>query len=183
MTRIKLIKKAQDLINKKLNSQKLHHSIRVANYVKLVSKNVGYGDLEILILSALLHDLAESKSLNGDNARESAEVAVSWLKKQGLAKNDLVSIKKCILATTKDKLSKYSLEESIVHDANILDSMGLIGILRVAYIMGKNSDKDSLEDLIIWFEKYSKELQKNLINDVSKEIAGEKSREIIIGAC
>lgn len=173
---IKIQKIAKDILFSSY-PQKYYHSLRVADIARDFARREDYGKAEILQIAAILHDISPYKDQDGENAMQSAKVAKRLLKDK-LSKKEIATVGKAILATVKRPLKNHSIEEIILHDANILDLMGLIGLLRVAYNMGKENDRDSVEDLLQWFKIYSTSLQKLIINQHAKKYAAIKLSEI-----
>lgn len=118
-----------------------HHIKRVWNMSKYIQKKEG-GNLEIIELSALLHDISDHK-FNGGQLDKGGEVAFNILMELGaeeLVANEVryivnnVSYKGANTATEMN-----SLEGRIVQDADRLDAIGAIGIARTFAYGGANN--------------------------------------------
>jgi len=109
------------------------HIERVYKNAKLIAKSEDV-DLFIVELAALLHDIADSKFHNGDEAI-GPKKALEFLKSQNIE----ISIREHIIAIianmsfskSLDKTSTFtSLEMKVVQDADRLDAIGAIGVAR-----------------------------------------------------
>ncbi len=108
------------------------HIWRVWQMAARLQKSEG-GDLFIIELAALLHDIADWKFHNGDDLAGGRE-ARKWLESQGLPEDTILHITAII-----DSLSykgagvptpMSTIEGKIVQDADRLDALGAIGIAR-----------------------------------------------------
>ena len=117
------------------------HIERVWNMAKYLHSQEG-GDLEVIELAALLHDISDHK-LNGGKLNDGGNVARQLLLEEGapeaLASRvasiiDRVSFKG---ANVKDEME--SLEGKIVQDSDRLDAIGAIGIARTFAYGGHNA--------------------------------------------
>lgn len=108
------------------------HIERVWNTAKYLQSKEG-GDLEIIELAALLHDIADHKYNDGDFDK-GADVAFNFLKNEGasdeLAKHvsDVIAVVSFKGANVED--ASTSIEGKIVRDADRLDAIGAIGVAR-----------------------------------------------------
>jgi uncharacterized protein len=109
-----------------------HHIMRVFNLARHIQSKEG-GDLEIIELAALLHDISDHK-FNGGKLDEGGKVTRSLLQKHNYPKEkieqvvyivDHVSYKG---ANTPSEMN--TLEGKIVQDADRIDAIGAIGIGR-----------------------------------------------------
>ena len=109
-----------------------HHIKRVWNMSRYIQKKEG-GNLEIIELSALLHDISDHK-FNGGHLDKGGEVAFNLLMELGaeqIVANDVRYIVNNVSykgANTTAEMN--SLEGKIVQDADRLDAIGAIGIAR-----------------------------------------------------
>lgn len=139
-----------------------HHIQRVFHVSRFLQSKEG-GDLEIIELAALLHDISDHK-FNGGKLDEGGKVAFDLLLKHGFDESrakqvryivDHVSYKG---ANTPSEME--SLEGKIVQDADRLDAIGAIGVGRAfAYGGHKNQPMYSPEqkaELHNSFEEYAK---------------------------
>ncbi|WP_319230193.1 HD domain-containing protein [Draconibacterium orientale] len=135
------------------------HIHRVRNMAVHLGKKEG-GDLFLIEMAALLHDLDDWKLGNGENTSKTK----SWLKQISINKKDAdkieqiieqVSFKGAGVVTKAD-----SLEAQIVQDADRLDAIGAIGIART-FAYGGNKGRllhhpDIEPQLHNSFEEYKK---------------------------
>jgi uncharacterized protein len=98
-------------------------------------------DLEIVRAAALLHDAKESETRGGDEGRvahhrASAEFAREILAAEGWPEERILAVQHCILAHRfrNDGEEPRTLEAKVLFDADKLDVLGAIGIVRtIAY--------------------------------------------------
>ncbi len=154
-------------------SHDFSHVLRVYRIALEIAREYeGYVDIEVLKLSALLHDIARGKEdmdRTGKicHAMEGAREAEKILKELGYPEEKIEKIKHCILAHRfKTGVKPETLEAKILFDADKLDVLGAIGIARMFMIAGKHNQKlEMVEDL----EKYKKEnMYCGRIKDLSK---------------
>jgi len=110
-----------------------YHIERVWKTARYIRKMEGEGDLLIIELAALLHDISDPKFNGGDHEKGSL-VAHDFLKDQGLEQEPLDHIREIIRhvsykgGKTQDQI--FTIEFRIVQDADRLDAIGAIGIAR-----------------------------------------------------
>lgn len=110
------------------------HTQRVLNNAQLIAKTEDVNNF-VVILGALLHDIADAKFYNGDETI-GPKVASEFLKKQevsNLVIEHVVNIIKHIsFKNSFDKGTKIftSKELEVIQDADRLDAIGAIGIAR-----------------------------------------------------
>lgn len=171
-----------------------HHINRVYNMAVHLQELEG-GDLTIIKLAALLHDISDHK-LNGGQLNIGGQVGYELLRKEGCSKKiaekvrdiiDSVSFKG---AKVIDKTTSW--EAKIVQDADRLDAIGAIGIAR-AFAYGGNKNRPMYEPekkptLHTNFEQYAKDkshtinhfheklllLKDRLHTDTAKKIGNER---------
>lgn len=118
-----------------------HHIMRVFNTATYIQSKEG-GDLEVVQLAALLHDISDHK-FNGGKLDEGGKVASEILQRHN-APQALIDKVRYIVDNVSFKGAKTtsemnSLEGKIVQDADRLDAIGAIGIARTfAYGGHKN---------------------------------------------
>lgn len=109
------------------------HTLRVFNNASLISENENV-DTEIVLLAALLHDIADSKFHNGDETI-GPKIAREFLFKQNVDSSAIEHIVAIIENMSfknsfEDKQKLTSIELQVVQDADRLDAIGAIGIAR-----------------------------------------------------
>jgi uncharacterized protein len=136
----------QNTVEKELScsAHGMDHTMRVYNMALHIAKNEKNVDLDILKCATLLHDIARVKEDNDNtggtcHAEESAKMCVPILKKLGYIDERINKIKHCISAHRyKTDNKPETVEAKILFDADKLDSLGAIVILRAGMWMGRN---------------------------------------------
>lgn len=172
MTKLEVVKKTREYIKRLMSGEGTGHDWfhidRVVKNAKLISKKEG-GDMFIIELSALLHDIADWKFHDGDmkiGARKTEE----WLKKLGVEAKDIQKVVEIVEHISykggTNKRVMQSIEGKIVQDADRLDAIGALGIARVFAFGG--SMKRAIHDpsikpkLLKSFEAYKKRTQTSI---------------------
>jgi uncharacterized protein len=110
----------------------MHHIMRVFNMSKHIQSIEG-GDLEIVELAALLHDISDHK-FNGGKLDEGGKVAYDLLISFGYNTDRAEKVKYIIdnvsYKGANTNVEMNSLEGMIVQDADRLDAIGAIGVGR-----------------------------------------------------
>ncbi len=113
------------------------HILRVLKLSEKIAEKEG-GNMLIIKLGALLHDIADAKFHNGDETI-GPQIARKFLSEQQVSEDDIEHIVKIIENISfKNSLEGQqftSLELQIIQDADRLDAIGAIGIAR-AFIYG-----------------------------------------------
>lgn len=128
----KIIERIKSEFDGEVTGHDFHHIMRVYNMARYIQSVEG-GDLEIIELAALLHDISDHK-FNGGKLDEGGPVAERLLIELGYDKVRTKKIKYIIDhvsykgANTKSEMN--SLEGQIVQDADRLDAIGAIGVAR-----------------------------------------------------
>lgn len=154
------------------------------------------GNLPVIELAALLHDIADPKFHNGDE-HLALEISEDFLKQENISKEiteNVLYIIRNISFKNKKVLDNPSLELQIVQDADRLDAIGAIGIARAFNFGGyKNNviyDPDIPPQLNMSKEEYKKSngttinhfyekllLLKDLMNtETGRKMAAERHR-------
>jgi uncharacterized protein len=121
--------------------------LRVYNLCKKITKSEKNVDFEVLELAALLHDIGRKKEdldKTGriDHAIESSKMAEKILKKFSFPKEKIEKIKEAIISHRfKTNSRPISIEGKILSDADKLDAMGAIGIVKNCCWIGENMAK------------------------------------------
>lgn len=108
------------------------HIERVYKTALSINKKEG-GDLLLVTLAALLHDIADSKFNNGDE-EIGPQLAGNFLRTLGLSEATIIEVQQIIrnlsYKASLGKVEFSSKELDIVQDADRLDALGAIGIAR-----------------------------------------------------
>lgn len=111
-----------------------HHIKRVWKNALYIAKKEKKGDLLVIELSALLHDIADAKFHNGDETI-GPRLAGEFLRAQNIPEDIITHVIQIIenISFRKRHLASNfnSIELQIVQDADRLDAIGAIGIARV----------------------------------------------------
>lgn len=108
------------------------HTDRVRKLAKKISEKEG-GDVLVIELAALLHDIADPKFHNGDEGL-ALKISRNFLENEGLAEEKirqiLFVIRHLSFKNSGEMPEQLPLELKIVQDADRLDAIGAIGIAR-----------------------------------------------------
>lgn len=106
---------------------RFEHTMRVYRWAIKLQSKLG-GDLDIIVLAALLHDIGWDEVR--PHGEVGAEIAVDYLDSLGVDPEKIAKIGEIIMMhSDKDTEAELSLECKIVMDADLLDEVGAIGIL------------------------------------------------------
>jgi len=146
-----ILQKIKEIVKERMESvspsHDFSHVMRVYNLCLSIAKEEKGVDLEVLKISALLHDIGRrkedlDKTGKIDHAILSAKMAEKILKDLGYPKEKIKKIKHCIETHRfKGKLKPKTIEAKILFDADKLDVCGAIGIARSACWIGENKAK------------------------------------------
>lgn len=139
--------KIQKIVEKELscNAHDMDHTMRVYELALNLAKDEKGVDLDILKISALLHDIARVKEdvdKTGKicHAKESAKMSEEILLKLGYNKDKVDKIKSCILGHRyKTGYRPDTIEGKILFDSDKIDSLGAISIVRSVMWIQRNS--------------------------------------------
>jgi len=141
------LEKIKAIVKKELvcSAHNMEHIERVYNMALRIAKKEKDVDLEILKAAVLLHDIGRVKEDNDKtgricHAKESAKMCVSILKELKFSKEKIKKIQHCILAHRyKNNIRPQSNEAKILFDADKLDSLGALVIIRAGMWMGRHN--------------------------------------------
>ncbi len=146
----KYVRIIESIVRNIMSNDPIHgfpHVERVRRLALWIAKHYPQVDVEVVEIASLLHDIARS-SREGDHALKSAEVAQLILSALGYPKDKIEKVVEAI-ATHSFSAGRTpkSLEAKILSDADKLDALGAIGIVRVFMYSGAigRSIEDSLE--------------------------------------
>jgi len=115
------------------------HIMRVYKNAELIGRKEG-ADMEVLLLSVLLHDLVvypKGSAKTSKSADDSADIAENWLRQYGYFQKTIDKISYCIrIHSYSKRLAPATLEAKILQDADRLDALGAIGIARTFSVGG-----------------------------------------------
>ncbi|WP_167630612.1 HD domain-containing protein [Listeria valentina] len=147
----RIIAKAETWMQEVFCSEKTGHDFehlkRVVETATKIQSTEG-GDLFFIQLAALFHDYPDEK-LTKDVSRARGELK-SWMENENLEENFVRGILRAIDAVSyrngENKIQAQSIEEKIIQDADRLDAMGAIGIIR-AFTYGASKNRQPLDYL------------------------------------
>jgi len=167
----KIIEIVQDKLT--CSAHNLDHVFRVYNLCLLLAKYEKDVDLEILIPSALLHDIArveESQDKTGeiDHAVLGSIIAEDILRNLEYEEDKIEEIKHCIIAHRfRTGNEPNSIEAKILFDSDKLDAIGAIGIARTFMLSGQFGQRLTVNELLNDYSK-SNIVENGRLKDVSK---------------
>ena len=168
-------KKIIEIVQDKLtcSAHNLDHVFRVYNLCLLVAKHEENVDLEVLIPSALLHDIArveESKDKTGelDHAILGSEIAEDILRKLQYEEDKIEKIKHCIISHRfRTGNEPHTIEAKILFDSDKLDALGASGIARTFMLSGQFGQRLTINETLNDYLEYNT-VENGRLKDVSK---------------
>ena len=117
------------------------HSYRVLNYAIQISNATEKVDMEVVIISALLHDIGRIDEIKNPllcHAEVGGEKAKEFLINNGYCEEKANHIADCILTHRyKNNRKPQSIEAKIIFDADKLDLTGTVGVARAILFGGQ----------------------------------------------
>ena len=163
------------------------HLLRVVRIAEFLGRKKG-ANISVIIAGAFLHDAALP---SGDdyNYSKNKKIVKSLLKTLDLSQNEIDKIAECV-ASHEGLVKPKSLEAKIVHDADVLEKVGLLGIVRHTWkltnlkkISHKGINNNDIKTILDHIEWRRKRLQIPLSKKIGKyllvPINNNKAREII----
>ena len=141
MQKIYLLKKQDGTV---FPEHDLSHALRVKNLcLWIVKREHLHLDKEILVASALLHDIGYTLDDSPEHTEASAQLANMWLSKVRFQKNKITSVVVCIKNhdTVPGRLGwkeEVPIECKVLRDADSIESFGCLGVIRFAMWSGRN---------------------------------------------
>jgi uncharacterized protein len=118
----------------------LGHLDRVWANAQEIAREVGAGDLDVLLPAAYFHDAVNLPKNHPDRVRASvasADWAVTWLAAHGFAAAKLDGVAHAIAAHSFSAgITPLTVEAEILQDADRLEALGAIGIARMFHVGG-----------------------------------------------
>lgn len=167
----KIIEIVQDKLT--CSAHNLDHVFRVYNLCLLLAKYEKDVDLEILIPSALLHDIArveESRDKTGeiDHAVLGSVIAEDILRNLEYEEDKIEKIKHCIIAHRfRTGNEPNSIEAKILFDSDKLDAIGASGIARTFMLAGQFGQRLTVNESLNDYFK-SNTVENGRLKEVSK---------------
>lgn len=153
------------------------HVKRVHDLCVFIGKEEG-GDLEVLKIASLLHDIARNGG-RGDHAVKSAREAERALLRLGLQRARISEIAN-VIKTHRFRTRKkpLSLEAKILSDADKLDAMGAIGVYRTSAFGGEASR--SFQRTIGHFDEKLLKLKDRMYTSTAKKLAKKRHEFMLV---
>ena len=184
-----------DILYDEPSTHDISHIERVGSTCMKIQRSEG-GDIEVLRLAALLHDVGVVKEHQegGDHAEYSARIAREFLSGNGVDEPLIDHVVACILTHRFSRgLRAGSLEARILQDADRIDALGAVGIFRSLVSMGalrglkhaigtvKESSmnaytSDPFEGFADYMDKKPFKIPEKLNTDTAKIIAEDRLR-------
>jgi len=139
-------------------------AIKIANEIK--GENV---NMEILKISALLHDIDQPYNEKQNHVKRSLSKAEQILKEIGYPEEKIKKVLNVISEhSSEDDKEPTTIEAKILFDADKLDGIGAIGIARVFAFCGQNglTPKEAIE----WYRRKIEKALPKMQTKVGKEI-------------
>jgi uncharacterized protein len=137
MNKYQIIQKTEEYVKKELGDDATGHDwwhvYRVLNTAVTIAEKEGRGDVFIIKLGAMLHDIADWKFYDG-NVRVGPQKAEVWLQSLNVEQSIIEKVKDIIKeisfkgAGVATPMSSF--EGEVVQDADRLDALGAVGIAR-----------------------------------------------------
>jgi uncharacterized protein len=157
---------------------KLGHQPRLYALTQLVGRGMSYDD-DVVYAAAWLHDLGvfighrpeDPKLLSGwDNVSYAMKQAPAVLLRSGFPTTKVAQVVE-VIRTHQPHLSPTSLEGTILRDADILEQLGAIGIMRVVAKIGRDTRYPTFTDAAATLSKSLADLPGKIQLDTAKTLA------------
>ena len=161
------------------------HTLRVRDLALRIARQEN-ADLKVVELAALLHDVGKLSSSFKTHHLKSAEMADSFLKENGVDPETRVRIVSCVkthMAPRKllpemikdfkedDFPQPISVEEKCIHDADMLELLGALGLVKILNICLAERHL-SLAESVKFAQWLMKGAGECLFTEVAKRVAG-----------
>jgi uncharacterized protein len=160
---------------------KLGHQPRLYALTQLIGQGMSYDD-DVVYAAAWLHDLGvfighrpeDPVELSGwDNVSYAMKQAPGILRQVGFATTKVAEVVEAI-RTHQPHLSPSALEGAILRDADILEQLGAIGIMRVTAKIGRDTRYPTFTDAAATLRKALADLPGKLHLEPAKALARPK---------
>ena len=148
----------------------IDHFERVYSNAKKIAKKAStdYDD-QILHAACFLHDIDQDEP----HAEKSAEVAETFLRKINFPEEKIASVRKAIITHIPNG-QPTTTEGILLHDADLLDFLGAIGITRLSIAAWDWFGATDMKEVIKTLKKY-REVYSSLVLDESRKLASNKT--------
>ena len=157
---------------------KLGHQPRLYALTQLVGRGMSYDD-DVVYAAAWLHDLGvfighrpeDPQLLSGwDNVTYAMQQAPAALLRSGFPSTKVAQVVE-VIRTHQPHLSPTTLEGTILRDADILEQLGAIGIMRVVAKIGRDTRYPTFTDAAATLRKSLADLPGKIQLDTAKTLA------------
>jgi uncharacterized protein len=157
---------------------KLGHQPRLYALTQLVGRGMSYDD-DVVYAAAWLHDLGvfighrpeDPELLSGwDNVSYAMKQAPAALLRSGFPSTKVAQVVE-VIRTHQPHLSPTSLEGTILRDADILEQLGAIGIMRVVAKIGRDTRYPTFTDAAATLRKSLADLPGKIQLDTARTLA------------
>lgn len=193
----KLLASVEPKLKKLDVAHRLEHSLRVYKNCELIATRYPTADLDVLYAASLLHDIGYSIQKHGEHSNASIFLTKRIIKRIGFPEKKIPLVLSTIVWHDDYVwVSKHSgkkprlLEEKIFQDADRLEAIGLIGVIRNFLYAGKHGKKiwdetlPTRPDLIFGgnlsaihtIRDHESQVYKHLNTPIAKKLAKQKHR-------
>lgn len=178
-----LTKELQQLINNSGAHPALgwKHCQRVYHLAKELSQHLTIDD-EIIYLAAMLHDTGKYPLYalpNVDHSLRSKGIALNFLKKNGIEKTKHNKILEAVELHMYYSEPGNSDEAVYLRDANILDNLGNVGIMKIFCLVGEDPQIPDPEEAIARLQTFAEALPKKVYSKTGRRIAVKRREEVM----
>lgn len=167
-------------------SHDYNHIVLVVTLAKKLAKMEGIykqRDLFHIIMGALLHDVGDSKYSNENQSFIIHKYLKRFKYLKTYDKMEIIRLASNIsLSKERDnlsqKFSKRNLKLFIIQDADRINSLGAIGVMRYVSFNIINSDKPSFDEIINTMEKRTLKIKRYLKTSSGRKIAAKQLKFI-----
>ncbi len=129
-------------------AHRVEHSLRVYRNCKKLAKNYKKADLGALYAASLLHDIGQTVKDHDEHGHKSIEIAEKMLKKAGFPEKKYNLVFEAVIkhddyiwVGNHSNNKPKSIEAKIFQDADRLESIGVMGIIRQFLFAGRHNKK------------------------------------------
>ncbi len=153
------------------------HFIPMVNYAQQLAIKFN-ADMEIILISAWLHDIGSIVNGREDHHINGAKIAEEKLKELSYPLDKIELVKKCILNHRgSTNFKRESIEEQIIAEADILSNFeNISGIFKAAFVYENLNQKEASKAV---FEKLTRKFNQ-LQFEESKKLVQEKYKAVEI---
>lgn len=157
------------------------HCQRVYHQAKELSMHLTLDD-EVLYIAAMLHDTGKYPMYvlpNMDHALRSKGIAMNYLKNCSLEQDRLSKILESIEFHMYYSEPGNSDEAVYLRDANILDNLGNIGLMKLFSLVGYDELISTPEEALVRIQTFAEALPKKVYSKTGRRIAVKRREEVM----